>query len=67
MTGLFTLEQVLEWLPPHIVADFDCPAGPHDWLDAVTAAGNTYRWCRNCTRMRRTETWPDTGRLRHAG
>lgn len=56
---IVTLAEVLQWLPPHIVAEFDCVGGPHQWMPRITSRGNTYEWCRICTRMRRT-SWLDT-------
>lgn len=51
---IITQAAVLDWLPPWIAQDFDCPNGPHEYLPRVTAHGNSYQWCRHCNRMRRT-------------
>lgn len=51
---MITLEQVLEHLPRWMQADFDCPGrGPHTWLPRVTGRGNSYEFCRHCTRLKR--------------
>lgn len=54
-----TQAAVLERLPAYIVVDFNCSAGPHDWM-AVTAADVIWEFCRNCPTKRRKLTWPDT-------
>jgi hypothetical protein len=52
--ALVTQTDVLQWLPQWMVADFDCPNGPHEYLARVTSRGNHYEWCRHCNRMKRT-------------
>lgn len=60
---LVTQAEIVARLPQWMVADFDCPAGPHDYLPRVTSRGNNYEWCRHCNRMKRTaDPWPDTER-----
>lgn len=59
----YTQAEVLDRLPRWMVADFDCPRGPHEWLPRATSRGNHYEWCRHCNRMKRTvDEWPDTQR-----
>lgn len=61
----FTHAQVLERLPRWMVADFDCLAGPHNWLELTHTAGwpgVAYSWCRTCQARRRRKTWPDDTR-----
>lgn len=44
-----TLAWALQWLPPFIVAEFDCIRGPHEWVE-VTACGVTRIFCKHCPR-----------------
>lgn len=57
-----TIEQVLEWLPRHVAAEFDCVRGPHTWRETSSEGGElTYRFCLYCPRKERIgPTWPNT-------
>lgn len=59
--GVWTQAEVLERLPPSIAIDFDCPAGPHDWMVAGQPYhGLQFLFCRRCPAHRRRLTpWPD--------
>lgn len=45
---LVTQTWVLQWLPPEIAADFDCPTGAHAWVGI-----HEFRWCQHCPKQRR--------------
>lgn len=53
-----TQVEVLERLPQWMVADFDCPRGPHEWLGVATM-GADYRFCKHCDRRKRTPCLDD--------
>lgn len=57
-----TLEQVLDWLPRDIAAEFDCIRGPHEWV-SVSSTGTTWTFCKHCTRKKVIREWGNIDRL----
>ena len=53
MVGEVTIEQVLQWLPTDVAAEFDCVRGPHEWV-SVSSCGVTYTFCKHCPRKKIT-------------
>ncbi len=47
-----TIDQVLAWLPPSIREEFDCEAGPHQWLGTTVPGKAMAQFCKLCNRRR---------------